>query len=80
VTREWLRTATAALHAAGADAFTAARRALEVLNGEVTRQAVVLSYNHVFALVMVLFAMALPLVLLLRATAARDEETALVAE
>ena len=80
VTREWLRTATAALHAAGADAFTATRRALEVLNIEVTRQAVVLSYNHVFALVMFLFAMALPLVLLLRATAARDEETTLVAE
>src|SRR5438034_3704380 len=80
-TRQWLATATAALRAAGSDAYTASRRALDLLNGDVTRQAVVLSYNHVFALVMLLFAIALPLVLLLRATGApRDEAAALIGE
>ena len=40
-----------------------------------------LSYNHVFALVMMLFALALPLVLLLRAGTAPDEDaTALIGE
>ena len=80
-TREWLGAATAALRAAGSDAFTASRQALGVLNGEVTRQAVVLSYDHVFALVMLLFAIALPLVMLLRATGTvRDDATALIGE
>jgi DHA2 family multidrug resistance protein len=80
-TREWLRAVTAGLRAAGSDAYTAARRALDLLNAEVTRQAVVLSYDHVFALVMLLFAMALPLVLFLRtAGTARDEAAALIAE
>jgi len=80
-TRQWLAVATAALRAAGSDAYTASRRALDLPNCDVTRQAVVLSYNHVFALVMLLFAIALPLVLLLRATGtARDEATALIGE
>ncbi|PYO41092.1 MAG: MFS transporter [Gemmatimonadetes bacterium] len=80
VTRQWLGAVTAALRAAGSDAFTAARRALDLLNIDVTHQATVLSYNHVFALVMLLFAIALPLVLLLRATGARDDATALIGE
>jgi DHA2 family multidrug resistance protein len=75
-TRDRLGALTAGLRAAGSDAFTAARRALQVLDVEVTRQAAVLSYNHVFALVMVLFALALPLVLLLRAGTAPDEGAA----
>src|SRR5438093_3272899 len=37
-TRQWLATATAALRAAGSDAYTASRRALDLLNGDVTRQ------------------------------------------
>jgi len=80
-TRERLGALTAALRTAGSDAYTAAREALDLLNAEVTRQAAVLSYDHVFALVMLLFALALPLVLLLRATGtARDEAAALIAE
>src|SRR5438876_8367786 len=80
-TQERLGALTAALRTAGSDAYTAAREALDLLNAEVTRQAAVLSYDHVFALVMLLFALALPLVLLLRATGtARDEAAALIAE
>lgn len=72
-TRAWLRSVTGAMRAAGADAYTATRRALGLLDGRVTRQASVLSYNHVFALVMVLFVIAVPLVLLLRGGHAVDE-------
>ncbi len=50
----------------GADAFTATMRAIRLLDLRVMRQAAVLSYNHVFWLIAVLFALALPLVLLVR--------------
>ncbi len=66
LTRAWLARVTAGMIAAGADRFTAARRALQLLAYQVERQAAVLSYNHVFLLTTVLFALAVPLVLLLR--------------
>lgn len=66
--RQWLQGAAAAMRQAGADAYTAGRRALELLDLSVNRQAAVLSYNHVFALVAALFVIVLPLVLLLRRT------------
>jgi DHA2 family multidrug resistance protein len=50
----------------GSDAGTAARRALRLLDYQVLRQAGVLAYNHVFALVAALFMLGVPLVLLLR--------------
>ncbi len=64
--RAMLRQLQAAMMHAGADSFTAAQQALALLNGEVTRQAAVLAYNHVFLLVTILFVVTLPLVLLLR--------------
>jgi DHA2 family multidrug resistance protein len=66
VARQWLQGAAAAMRQAGADAYTAGRQALDQLDLDVTRQAAVLSYNHVFALVAALFVIVLPLVLLLR--------------
>jgi MFS transporter, DHA2 family, multidrug resistance protein len=52
--------------AKGADAYTARKQALEVLEGIVSRQAAVLAYNHVFVLVSALFVFGFPLVFLLR--------------
>ena len=66
-TRTFLQQATAAMMHAGADSYTAARRALALLDGTVTRQAAVLAYNHVFLLITLLFIIVLPLVFLLRA-------------
>lgn len=66
LTTEWLARAAAAMRAAGADAFTARQRALALLDLDVTRQAAVLAFNHVFVLVAALFVVAWPLVLLLR--------------
>ncbi len=65
-TQSWLHAVTAGMMRAGADAVTATRRALEILNGEVERQAAVLAYNHVLLLVALLFLVGLPLVLLVR--------------
>jgi len=50
----------------GADAATAAREALRILDLDVTRQAAVLAYNHVLLLVAALFLFGAPLVLLVR--------------
>ena len=47
--------------------MTAQLQALKLLDLTVLRQAAVLAYNHVFALVVVLFVLGLPLVLLLKA-------------
>src|SRR5258708_21752165 len=64
--RQWLDAVTNGMIAKGADAFTAKLQAMRVLDGLIARQASVLAYNHVFALVSVLFFVGLPLVLLLR--------------
>jgi len=65
-TRAFLQRATAGLMQRGVDAATATRQALRLLDAQLLRQAAVLAYNHVFALVSVLFVVSLPLVLLLR--------------
>jgi DHA2 family multidrug resistance protein len=65
-TQSWLRAATAGMMQAGADAYTAGRRAVDLLNFRVARQAAVLAYNHVLWLVALLFALSVPLVLLLK--------------
>ncbi len=66
--RMMLQRLTAGMVQAGADAVSAAHRALAILNLQVTRQAVVLAYNHLFQLAAMLFVVALPLTLLLKGT------------
>lgn len=72
----WLSRVTAAMMArTGADLETAREQALKLLDATVTRQAAVLSYNHVFILVSLLFVFALPLVFFLkRGHAVEDAE------
>jgi DHA2 family multidrug resistance protein len=65
-TRGILGGAVSGMQRFGADAFTATMRALRLLDLRVLRQATVLSYNHVFWLVAVLFVLALPLVVLVQ--------------
>jgi DHA2 family multidrug resistance protein len=71
-TRLFLRRLTAAMLAAGADPVTASKRALAILDVRVTRQAVVLAYNHIFQLAAALFVVAIPLVWLLKSRPVRD--------
>jgi len=57
---------TRGMVAQGADQLTAKREATRILDATITRQAAVLAYNHVFALVSSLFIIGFPLVFLLR--------------
>jgi DHA2 family multidrug resistance protein len=79
-TRLWLGQVTAGMMKAGADRFTAGRRALELLDANVTRQAAVLAYNHVFLLITMLFVLGAPLVLLLRRSRAASGHAELAIE
>jgi DHA2 family multidrug resistance protein len=63
----WIAQATAGMMRTGVDAYTARVRALRLLDATISRQSVVLALNHVFVLIAILFVLALPLVLLLRA-------------
>jgi DHA2 family multidrug resistance protein len=65
-TTGFLHSVTAAMMARGADAQSAAARALKLLDLRILREASVLAYNHVFVLITILFIVGLPLVLLLR--------------
>ena len=62
----------------GEDAATAAKQALRLLDARTARQAAVLAYNHVFALVTVLFLVSIPLVLLLRSSMADPDADVIV--
>ncbi|MGD2067931.1 MAG: MDR family MFS transporter [Gemmatimonadota bacterium] len=64
--RGFLGAATVGMMQRGGDLATARLQALALLRGKLTRQAAVLAYNHVFALVTLLFLFSVPLVLLLR--------------
>ena len=65
-TQSWLKAVTAGMMRSGADAATAAREALRILDLDVRRQAAVLAYNHVLLLVAALFLLGFPLVLMVR--------------
>ena len=78
--RRWLAGATAAMQRQGATGYTAHRRALDLLNVNVTRQAVGLAYNHVFLLIAGLFVLVVPLVFLLSAAHADHDREVIVAD
>jgi DHA2 family multidrug resistance protein len=63
----WLARVTAGMQARGADAATAGRQALRLLDLQIFRQAAVLAYNHIFVIIAMLFAASVPLVLFLSA-------------
>jgi DHA2 family multidrug resistance protein len=73
VASAWVAQATAGMMRTGVDAYTAQMRALRLLDASITRQSVVLALNHVFVLIAILFVLAVPLVLLLRAGLAEGE-------
>jgi MFS transporter, DHA2 family, multidrug resistance protein len=76
--RSFLQGATAALMQRGADLATATRQALRLLDARIARQAAVLAYNHVFALITVLFVISIPLVFLLRSSLADPDAEVIV--
>ena len=64
--QQWLQPLTALFYGHGSDLATARLQAWSLLDGNLARQAGMLSFNHIFALFTLLFLFCLPLVLLLR--------------
>jgi DHA2 family multidrug resistance protein len=65
-TRERLSGTVAALVAKGAPAATAQQQALAMIDGTVTRQAMLLSYTDAFILVAIFFVACVPLIMIVR--------------
>jgi MFS transporter, DHA2 family, multidrug resistance protein len=80
VALRWLAGVAAAAERAGADVVTAHGRALELLDHVVQRQATVLAYNHIFALVAAIFLLIGPLALLLPRSARIGHDAGVVLE
>ena len=78
--RQWLAATTMAMQTLGADFATARDRALQILDVRVSQQATVLSYNHIFLLVALLFMIVLPLVLLLQRSGHAEGEMELIVD
>jgi DHA2 family multidrug resistance protein len=66
VTSDLTRTLTSYFYARGFDQVGADSKTLKVIEGIVMRQSTMLSFNHVFFLIAVLFLMAIPLVFLIK--------------
>ncbi len=62
----WWQSIQAAFIARGSDPATARMRALAVLHGFISRQAAVIAFDYVFAVIAIVFFVCLPLVLLMR--------------
>jgi DHA2 family multidrug resistance protein len=77
---QWIERITAAMVGQGADVFTARAQALRIMDGRIARQAAILAYNHVFALIALLFVVSVPLVILLRHGKHEEDEEAAIAE
>jgi DHA2 family multidrug resistance protein len=74
VVTHWLTTMTGATAAGGIGPHASHQAALMLLDGQLMRQAGMLSYNHVFLLVTALFVLSIPLVFLLRGYSAPQGE------
>ena len=77
-TSNFVHAMTGAMARQGGGPAIARYKALNIVNGQLQRQASMLSYNHVFWLVMVLFVFSIPLVLLLRGGQAPGEREIIV--
>lgn len=74
----FLRNVTAGMVRTGADQFTARARALKILDVAIFRDAAVAAYNHVFALVTVLFLIGIPFIYFLRSSPKSGKMEALI--
>jgi DHA2 family multidrug resistance protein len=65
VAQRWIASTMAGLQHLGASAAVAREHAMALLDTLVARQATVLAYNHIFELVAIMFAVSVPLLLLI---------------
>lgn len=66
VTSGWIQSVSGSMQGQGADAATARQMALTLLDGELSRQAGMMAYNHLFLLVTTLFIISMPFIFLLK--------------
>ncbi len=78
--QRWLAGVVASMQHLGASLDLAEQRAMAVLGVRVSRQATVLSYNHIFIVVAAAFLVIVPLILLLPATVDHSEPVEIGAE
>jgi DHA2 family multidrug resistance protein len=76
----WLQTLTGGMQAQGSDPATGRQMALTLLDGELSRQAGMMAYNHMFLLVTVLFVISMPFIFLLKSNKKQTEMEEVIAE
>jgi DHA2 family multidrug resistance protein len=80
VGRHWLGTVAGGMQAQGADPSTARQIALNLLDSEVSRQAGMMAYNHMYVLITLLFVVSFPLIFLLKSGVRREGTEEIVME
>ena len=76
----WLGTVTGGMQGQGVDASSARQMALSLLDNEVSRQAGMMAYNHLYVLFTVLFIISLPFIFLLNSNKKREGAEEIIAE
>jgi DHA2 family multidrug resistance protein len=77
---EWIQALSGGMQAQGADATTGRQMALTLLDGELSRQAGMMAYNHMFLLATSLFVVSLPFIFFLKSNKKREGHEEIIAE
>ena len=76
----WIQSVSGGMQNQGVDASTGRQMALTLLDGEISRQASMMAYNHMFLLVTVLFIISMPFIFLLKSTKKQEGMEEIIAE
>ncbi len=76
----WVGTVAGAMQGQGADPAAARQMALTLLDGEVSRQASMLAFNHLYVLVTFLFLISFPLIFFLKSAKKQEGAEEMIAE
>lgn len=79
-TSAWMSSVYGGMQAQGVDPVTGKQMALTLLDGELSRQAGMMAYNHMFLLVTVLFIISMPFIFLLKSNKKQEGIEEIIAE
>ena len=79
-TSAWMSSVYGGMQAQGVDPVTGKQMALTLLDGELSRQAGMMAYNHMFLLVTVLFVISMPFIFLLKTDKKHEGLEEIIAE
>lgn len=80
VTLGWIQSVSGGMQGQGADAVTGNQMTLTLLDGELSRQAGMMAYNHMFFLVTALFIISMPFIFLLKSNKKIEGMEEIIAE